>query len=82
MPRPKGLPKTGGRAPGTPNKATASVKEALSLAFDGVGGVPALKAWAMDHPGDFYKLWAKMLPTDVTLSDPNGAPLKVIFSHE
>lgn len=27
MPRPKGLPKTGGRKPGTPNKTTAPVRE-------------------------------------------------------
>lgn len=26
MPRPKGLPKTGGRVAGTPNKATADIK--------------------------------------------------------
>lgn len=28
MPRPAGLPKTGGRQPGTPNRATASIREA------------------------------------------------------
>jgi hypothetical protein len=56
-----------GRKKGVPNKATASVKEALSLAFQGTGGVPALQAWAAEHQTEFYKLWAKMLPTDVKL---------------
>ncbi len=31
MPRPKGLPRTGGRKPGTPNKATADVKALASV---------------------------------------------------
>lgn len=36
--RPKGTPKTGGRQPGTPNKATAAIKpalDALGLRRDG-----------------------------------------------
>jgi hypothetical protein len=32
--RPKGTPKTGGRAKGTPNKATVEVKEAARLLVD------------------------------------------------
>ena len=60
----KGTPGPG-RKKGVPNKATASVKEALTLAMQGIGGVPALEAWAAENPTEFYKLWAKMLPTDV-----------------
>ena len=54
-----------GRRPGAPNKSTASVKAALSEAFEKRGGVKALLAWAKKEPTEFYKLWAKMLPTDV-----------------
>lgn len=57
--------KTGGRQKGTPNKSTAAVKEALSLAFDGMGGVEQLQTWAQGNPTEFYKLWVKMLPQDV-----------------
>jgi hypothetical protein len=57
--------KTGGRTKGTPNKTTTAVKEALGLAFEGLGGVPQLQTWAMDNPTEFYKLWVKMLPQDV-----------------
>lgn len=71
-----------GRKKGTKNKTTESVKTALTLAFQGMGGVPALKVWASENPTEFYKLWAKMLPKDMTLSDPDGQPLKVIFAHE
>lgn len=55
----------GGRKKGTPNKATASVKEALTAAFDGMGGAGQLQTWATANPTEFYKLWAKMLPQDV-----------------
>lgn len=57
--------KTGGRQKGTPNKATTAVKEALSAAYEGLGGTAHLIKWAKAEPGEFYKLWAKMLPTEV-----------------
>lgn len=66
---PKIGPNTGNRGKGRPkgaqNKTTASVKEALVAAFDGLGGVGQLQTWAMANPTEFYKLWAKMLPQDV-----------------
>lgn len=54
-----------GRVKGVPNKTTMAVKEALSLAFEGIGGVKALQKWAEGNTTEFYKLWAKMLPTEV-----------------
>jgi hypothetical protein len=54
-----------GRAKGVPNKTTKAVKEALQEAFDKLGGVTALATWAKNEPTEFYKLWAKMLPTEV-----------------
>ncbi len=40
MPRPRGLPKTGGRAKGTPNKRTQSVMERLeALGCDPIEGL-------------------------------------------
>jgi hypothetical protein len=63
-----------GRPKGSVNKTTASVKAALTEAFDQNGGVPSLLAWAKDQPTEFYKLWARMLPTEV--SGPDGAPLE------
>lgn len=54
-----------GRPKGAVNKTTASVKAALEEAFNGMGGVPSLMAWAEKEPAEFYKLWVKMLPTEV-----------------
>lgn len=55
----------GGRQKGTPNKTTAKVKEAMELAFEGIGGVPALIEWAEDNQTEFYKLFVKLLPVQV-----------------
>lgn len=54
-----------GRPKGSPNKATVSVKAAFEQAFDKLGGVDALLAWAADEPREFYKLYAKLLPVQV-----------------
>ena len=66
MGRPKGLPKTGGRKAGTPNKTTASMREAWREAFDELGGVPSLVSWGRENPTEFYKLVTKLIPQDVT----------------
>lgn len=57
--------KTGGRLRGTPNKTTSEVKAALSEAFDDLGGVPSLVTWGRTQPTEFYKLWTKLLPTEL-----------------
>ncbi len=56
-----------GRQKGTPNKSSVACKEALQLAFDGIGGVPALVAWATNEKnrGEFYKLFSKLLPVQL-----------------
>lgn len=61
--------KTGGRTQGTPNKLTASAKEAFALAFDALGGYEAMVAWAKSDPDNrkvFYTLYARLIPVDVT----------------
>lgn len=66
-----------GRAKGVPNKSTKAVKEALQEAFDGLGGVPSLIEWAKSEPTEFYKLWTKLIPTEVKaeLTMPQGYPV-------
>lgn len=73
--------KTGGRRPGSVNKLTASVKEALSLAFSEVGDVSALVAWARKNKTEFYKLWAKLLPQDLQISGKDGGPVQLLIEE-
>lgn len=64
-----------GREKGVPNKTTVAVKAALTAAFEELGGVPALVKWGKENETEFYKLWAKLLPTEVT--GPGGGPIPV-----
>ncbi len=57
--------KTGGREKGTPNKTTATVKDMLLMAFEDIGGLPALTEWGKTSPAQFYQLWAKLLPQEI-----------------
>ena len=71
--------KTGGRKKGSLNVVTRSVKQALARAFDDLGGVPSLGAWGRENPGDFYRLWGRLVPLDVTSGEAKLAPTGVII---
>jgi hypothetical protein len=70
--------KTGGRRKGSPNKTTADVKAALVAAFDQLGGVPALVRFAKKRPAEFYKLWAKLLPSEVKATVDGTVRLELV----
>lgn len=54
-----------GRPKGASNKTTRAVKEALAEAFEKLGGVESLVEWGMVERTEFYKLWVKILPTEI-----------------
>jgi hypothetical protein len=74
--RPKGLPKTGGRQKGTPNKRTALLKDAILEAAERAGGAGGIVGYltlqATENPGPFMTLLGKVLPTQVEGPGPNG----------
>ena len=55
-----------GRPAGIPNKLTRAAKEAFALAFEGVGGVDALTEWARENLTDFDKLYARLIPVELS----------------
>lgn len=57
--------KFGGRKKGTPNKLTATVKQAVLEAFDKVGGVKYLQKVAADDPKTFCTMLAKIIPSEI-----------------
>lgn len=73
-----------GRPKGVPNKTTRSAREAMELAFQGLGGVPKLTEWAKDNPTEFYRLWGRLIPAEVQhASDPaHPMTLEVVFRNE
>jgi hypothetical protein len=60
---------TKGKPKGAINKVSRSVKEALTEAFDKMGGVPSLVKWGRLNQTDFYKLWTRLLPIQITGND-------------
>ncbi len=77
MPIAKPGERFGGRVKGTPNKLSASAKEAIQLAFEGLGGTDALIEWAKDpkNKGVFYStIYPKLVPHEVT--GANGGPVQ------
>lgn len=65
-----------GRPKGSVNKTTAMAKEAISLAFDQLGGTDALVTWAKSDPDNmkvFYaQIWTKIIPLQVNGSGNEG----------
>lgn len=75
--------KTGGRKKGTPNKLTASAKQAFQFAFDEIGGARALAEWARENRTDFYKLFARLIPTEVTGEGGGAITVQIVrFSDD
>jgi len=72
-------PNFGGRPKGSVNKFTGKAKEAFALAFKGMGGVGALTRWAKRNPGDFFKLYARLIPVEIGGSGEDGA-IKIVIS--
>ena len=64
-----------GRPKGSLNKTTASVKAALQAVYAKRGGDAALRQWADENQTEFYKLWGRMLPQEV--SGPEGEPISI-----
>jgi hypothetical protein len=74
----KGEPRTpgAGRKKGTPNRDTITVKSAVAKVFQDLqeehaNGKPKyvgvhLRSWAIAQPTEFYKIAARLIPTEVS----------------
>lgn len=80
--RPKGLPKTGGRAKGVPNKTTAEIKGMILGALSEVGGQAYLVQQALDNPNAFMTLVGKVVPRDLNAAVEAVASITVINEFE
>lgn len=58
-----------GRKAGVPNKVTMAAKEAFRLAFEKSGGAEALAEWAAENRTEFYKLYSRLIPVDLTTGE-------------
>ena len=71
-------PRSPGRPKGSRNQITMTVKRAIEAAFEGIGGVENLTAWAREHPTDFFKLYVKLLPIDVRAELKHSGAVTII----
>ena len=67
-----GMQKVAGRVKGTPNKLTANFREAVLLAYDAIGGHATFAEWARQNPTEFFKIAARLIPTELTSSEKGG----------
>lgn len=69
-PGPKKGERYGGREKGTPNRFTASMKDAFLSVYQDLQDETGtehghLRQWALEHPSEFYKICAKMIPQQI-----------------
>jgi hypothetical protein len=58
-----------------PNSLTVNARDSIWKVFHDLGGVRHMKAWAEENPTEFYKLYGKLVPTQVTGEE--GGPVKI-----
>ena len=71
--------KYGGRTKGTPNKLTGAFREAVLIAYNGIGGHKAFTSWAGQNQTEFYKIAARLIPQEVVGDPDQPLVTKVIF---
>ena len=61
----KGHEKVGGRTKGTKNKIGQDVKNSLLFVYETIGGDKTFSDWAKEEKTEFYKMYSKLLPTEM-----------------
>lgn len=51
---------------GIPNKLGAAVKSNVVAVFDRIGGREGMAEWAIENRTEFYRLYARLIPSEVT----------------
>lgn len=62
---------------GSKNIIGGQVKTNVLTVFADIGGIKHMSKWAQEHPTEFYKIYAKLMPTEI---DANvSGTLKAVF---
>ena len=69
-----------GRKAGVPNKISGTVRDNVISVFEQIGGTDHMRDWALENPNQFYNMYAKLLPLQLT-GDPNN-PIETISRIE
>ena len=70
-----------GRPKGSPNRTTASAKEAIAQAAEGLGGTNRLISWAQEDPANERAFWATIYPKllPLQISGEDGGPIQAVI---
>lgn len=86
MPFKKGHKLSPGRPEGAQNKITKTVKQVFTEVFQSLQTDKekeyALEKWAQQNPDAFYKLAARLIPTQITGADGKDLVLNIILKDE
>ena len=66
------MARTGGRRRGTPNKITTAFKDAVRIVYEDIGGHKAFAEWARENSTEFYRIAARLIPTEITTRSDNN----------
>jgi len=69
-----------GRPVGSKNKTTVAIRECLSQVYEGLGGAKAMLEWAKLNPTEFYALWGKQIPRDMSVEHSGGITLEQLVA--
>lgn len=58
----------------------ADIVNAFHDAFELIGGTTRLALWAHENPGEFFKLYAKMLPSHATSEIDQSGEIKIVHA--
>ena len=64
-----------GRPKGVKNKTSGTAKENIIAVFTRMGGTAQMAKWARANESEFYRIYARLIPTEVTT--PPGQPLQI-----
>jgi hypothetical protein len=63
----KGQKTGGGSRKGIPNKLSGIAKENVIEVFNSLDGTAGMAEWASENKTEFYKIYARLLPTDAAV---------------
>lgn len=65
------MARTGGRQRSTQNKITTAFKDAVRIVDEDIGGHKAFAEWARENPTEFYRIAARLIPTEIATRSDN-----------
>lgn len=66
--------------PRNPHFTRKDVVNAFQQAFELVGGIPRLALWANENQGEFYKLYARLLPSQASTALGESNRMEIVVN--